>query len=115
MNKAKEKFNSQIRRHNRVRAKVFGVGKRPRLCVSKSLKGVYLQIIDDAKGTTIASQGDKGIKGNKTERARRAGMLIAEKCKNIGIESAVFDRGACLFHGRIKAVAEGAREKGLKF
>lgn len=74
-----------------------------------------MQLINDVKGATIVSQLDKGLKGNKTERAFQAGKLIAEKGKQAGIESVVFDRGAFIFHGRIKAVADGAREGGLKF
>lgn len=115
MNKEKAKQNSRVRRHMRVRAKVFGVAEYPRLCVSKSLKGVYLQIIDDVKRETLVSQIDKGFKGTRTERAKQAGAAIADKAGKEGVKKVVFDRGAFKYHGVIKAAAEGAREGGLIF
>jgi len=115
MDKNKKKQDSRARRHHRVRAKVFGTAQRPRLCVSRSLKNIYLQLIDDENGVTIAAQSDEKIKGTKTERANEASSLIAKKAKEAGISEAVFDRGPFIFHGRIKAVAEGAKKEGLKF
>lgn len=115
MNSNKLKQESRERRRQRVRAKVFGTAERPRLCVSRSLKGIYLQLIDDNNGATLLSQTDKGVKGSKTEKARKAGELLGEKADKIGIKAVVFDRGAFIYHGRIKDAAEGAREMGLKF
>ncbi len=103
------------RRHNKVRSKISGSSEIPRLCVSRSLNGVYLQLIDDENSKTLASCSDKEIKGTKTEKAKKAGEQIAEKGLAIGISKIVFDRSGHLYHGRIKAVAEGAREKGLSF
>ncbi|TRZ78091.1 50S ribosomal protein L18 [bacterium] len=103
------------RRHNKVRSKISGSSEIPRLCASKSLKGVYLQLIDDDNSKTLASCSDKDIKGTKTERAKKAGEQIAENALKLGISKIVFDRSGYLYHGRIKAVAEGAREKGLTF
>jgi len=83
--------------------------------VSRSLKGVYLQLIDDARGKTLVACSDKDIKGTKIEKAKKAGEQIAEKASELKIEKIVFDRSGHLYHGRIKAVAEGARAKGLTF
>jgi len=115
MNKNKVKQNLRKRRHKRVRAKIFGTAENPRLCVSRSLKGVYLQLIDDENGKTLMSQNDKGLNGTKMENARKAGVLLAEKAVKSGIKSVVFDRGSFIYHGRIKEVAEGARQAGLEF
>ncbi|WP_457570234.1 50S ribosomal protein L18 [Desulfurobacterium sp.] len=110
------------KKHRRVRKKVFGTPERPRLAVYKSLKHMYAQIIDDTKGHTLvaASTVDKEvrekIKGlSKTEAARVVGQVIAERAKAKGITAVVFDRGGFIYHGRIKAIAEGAREGGLEF
>jgi len=108
----------RIRR--RIRKVSFGTSERPRLAVFRSNKEIYAQIIDDNKGTTIAavSSRDKGIdsdKGTKTEAANLVGKAIAEKARKLGVESVSFDRGGNLYHGRIKSLAEGAREAGLKF
>ncbi|WP_022847336.1 MULTISPECIES: 50S ribosomal protein L18 [unclassified Desulfurobacterium] len=110
------------KKHRRVRKKVFGTPERPRLAVYKSLKHMYAQIIDDTKGETLvaASTLDKEVrekvKGlSKTEAARVVGQVIAERAKAKGITSVVFDRGGFIYHGRIKAIAEGAREGGLEF
>ncbi len=110
-----DNFTRRKKRHKKVRSKVSGSNKIPRLCVSRSLNGIYLQLIDDEKGITLVSCSDKGLKGTKTEKARKAGEKIAEKALLIGITKVVFDRSGYLYHGRIKASAEGAREKGLKF
>ena len=113
------KKESRQRIHLRVRKKVNGTAERPRLSVFRSNKSIYCQIIDDLNGHTMAaaSSQDKGakIEGNKTEQAKAVGLLIAQKAKAAGIETVVFDRGGYLYHGRVKALAEGAREGGLNF
>lgn len=105
-----------IRRKKRVRAKIFGTATRPRLSVFRSIGHVYAQLIDDEKGKTLASVRDQEAKAGKTktEQAQAAGKLLAEKAKKAGISEAVFDKGQNKYHGRIKALAEGAREGGLK-
>jgi large subunit ribosomal protein L18 len=107
------------RRHRRVRGKVRGTAERPRLVVSRSNKGISAQLVDDMEGETLASaswlQTKKSFKGNKTEQAAEVGKLIAQSAKQTGIEVVVFDRGGYLFHGRVKALADAAREGGLKF
>jgi large subunit ribosomal protein L18 len=107
------------RRHRRVRGKVRGTAERPRLVVSRSNKGISAQLVDDMEGKTLASaswlQIKKSFKGNKTEQAAEVGKLIAQSAKQTGIEVVVFDRGGYLFHGRVKALADAAREGGLKF
>ncbi len=117
-----EKKVKRIRRHKRVRAKVSGTGKRPRLCVFKSQKHIYGQLIDDDKGKTLAQASDlelavlkKSEKQGKMNIALEVGKLIAGKAKDLKIEKVVFDRGGYKFHGKIKSLAEGAREGGLKF
>jgi large subunit ribosomal protein L18 len=106
----------RIRRHARIRAKVSGTAECPRLSVSKSNTRLYAQLIDDVAGTTLAGVSDaKENGGNKTERARSAGMAIAKMAKEKGIERVVFDRGGNLYIGRVRALAEGAREGGLQF
>ncbi|WP_457568674.1 50S ribosomal protein L18 [Desulfurobacterium sp.] len=110
------------KKHRRVRKKVFGTPERPRLAVYKSLKHMYAQIIDDTKGHTLVSASTldrdvrEKVKGlSKTEAARVVGQVIAERAREKGITSVVFDRGGFIYHGRIKAIAEGAREGGLEF
>ena len=106
------------RRHRRIRGKVAGTADRPRLAVFRSNKGVFAQLIDDETGRTIAGAswlGLKKFKGNKSAQAAEVGKAIAEAGKKAGIETVVFDRGGYLYHGRVKALAEGAREGGLKF
>jgi large subunit ribosomal protein L18 len=108
------------RRHRRVRKKVFGTPERPRLCVYKSLRHIYIQVIDDVAGRTIVSASTLDPSFNGTGRcniasAKRAGELIAERALEQGIEQVVFDRGGYPYHGRVKALAEAARERGLKF
>lgn len=105
---------------NRIRKVVSGNEARPRLCVFRSNKEIYAQIVDDVKGETIcaASSRDKDIKkakGNKSEIAALVGKAIAEKAVKAGIETIAFDRGGYLYHGRVKSLADGAREAGLKF
>ena len=109
----------RLKRHKRVRAKISGTPEMPRLNVFRSEANIYAQVIDDVNGVTLASASslDKAIEGyggNKTA-ARAVGKLVAERCKAKGIETVVFDRGGYLYHGRVKALAEGAREGGLKF
>jgi large subunit ribosomal protein L18 len=110
------------RRHRRVRAKVAGTGDRPRLAVFRSLEHVYAQIIDDVAGNTLvaASTLDADVKGQiagktKSDEAKIVGEVIAARAKAKGIESVIFDRGGFLYHGRVKALAEGARAGGLQF
>jgi large subunit ribosomal protein L18 len=103
----------------RIRAKVSGIASKPRLSVFRSNKDIYVQLIDDASGTTLASANSRekdiaAIAGNKVEKATMVGKTIASKAKAIGIETVVFDRGGYLYHGRVKAIADGAREGGLK-
>lgn len=138
MDKLQKKIKqNKLRRKGRVRAKISGTTKRPRLSVFRSNKGFYLQLIDDEKGKTLisvnarnqissaqgrsASGGEVGSRksdtkdeGKKTDLSFEAGKLLAEKAKKKKIKSAVFDRGGNKYHGRVKAVAEGAREGGLK-
>ena len=104
----------------RIRAKISGSSDRPRMSVYRSNSDIYVQLIDDLEGKTVltASSRDKGIaseKGNKTEIANKVGKLVAERAKEAGIENVVFDRNGYLYHGRVKALADGAREEGLKF
>jgi large subunit ribosomal protein L18 len=107
------------RRHRRVRKKVFGTAERPRLVVFRSNRGIEAQLVDDVDGKTLAAaswlQLKKSFKGNKTEQAAEVGKLLAQNAKKAEIEEAVFDRGGYLYHGRVKALAEGAREGGLQF
>jgi large subunit ribosomal protein L18 len=109
------KQQSRQRIHMRVRKKVSGTNERPRLCVYRSSKAIYCQIIDDLKGHTLAAASSIGIEGNKTEQSVAVGKLIAERAKAAGIENVKFDRGGYLYHGRVKALADGAREGGLQF
>jgi large subunit ribosomal protein L18 len=137
-----EKQQKRLRRHKRVRAKIFGTAKVPRLCVFRSAKHIYAQLIDDERGKTLASasnlkltrqlndkrktrqlhettqkrtQTDTKVLTRKVAAAFEVGKLIAEKAKKLKIEKVVFDRGGYKYHGRVKALAEGAREGGLKF
>ncbi len=115
-------FSKEARREkirNRIRGKVRGSAERPRLAVFRSNRDIYVQLINDDNGTTIASASsrEKEFKrsGNKTEQSKAVGTAIAQKAKEKGVANVVFDRGGFLYHGRIKAVAEGAREGGLQF
>ena len=107
------------RRHRRVRGKVRGTAERPRFVVSRSNKGISAQLIDDVAGKTLVSASwinlRKTFEGNKTEQATEVGKLLAERAKNRDIEAVVFDRGGYLYHGRVKALADAARNGGLKF
>jgi large subunit ribosomal protein L18 len=109
---------ARLRRHRRVRGKVEGSAVRPRLAVFRSNKGVFAQLVDDATGTTLASANWITVKdagSDKTGQAREVGKALAKAGKAAGIEKVVFDRGGYLYHGRVKALAEGAREGGLIF
>ena len=118
VNKA-DKNKARLRRHKRVRGKIFGTTQRPRLNVYRSSANIYAQIIDDTKGVTLcaASTLDKefeGIGSNKAA-ARKVGEMIAKRAADKGITEVVFDRGGYIFHGRVKELADGAREGGLNF
>ena len=114
-----EKQIKRIRRHKRVKAKIFGTKERPRLCIFRSAKHIYAQLVDDEKGKTLAVASSRELKkakkAKKVDIAKEVGKLIAEKAKDKKIEKVVFDRGGYQYHGRVKAIAEGAREGGLKF
>ena len=109
----------RLKRHRRVRAKISGTPERPRLDVFRSEKHIYAQIIDDVNGNTLcsASSVEKGFEGpgSNKEAAKKVGLTVAERAKEKGIEEVVFDRGGYIYHGRVQALAEGAREGGLKF
>lgn len=107
----------RLRIRRGVRNKIAGTAERPRLSVFKSNKAIYAQIIDDAKGATLTATSsiDLGIKNNTIEQSKNVGSKLAEKAKAAGIDSVVFDRGGYQYHGQVKALAEGAREGGLKF
>ena len=106
----------RFKRHLRVRNKITGTAERPRLVVFRSLKHIYAQLVDDNARRTLATVSDLGIEeGKKGDRASQVGKLIAERAKSAGITRVVFDRAGYRYHGRIKAVADGAREGGLEF
>ena len=111
----KSKKDSRQKVRYAVRKKVSGTPDRPRLAVFRSNKEIYAQLIDDVAGTTLASASSADAKGTKTEQAAATGKLIAAAAKKVGVEAVVFDRGGFLYHGRVKALAEAAREAGLKF
>ncbi len=106
-------------RHVRVRGKISGTAERPRLCVFRSNANIYAQVIDDVKGVTICAastvEKDFGGNGGNKEAARKVGKLVAERAAKAGITTVVFDRGGNIYHGRVKELAEGAREGGLNF
>ena len=111
------KREARLRRHRRVRGKVSGTAERPRLLVFRSNRGISAQLIDDESGRTLAAASWKGVAtdGSKTEQATAVGKALAESAKKAGIDACVFDRAGYLYHGRVKALAEGAREGGLQF
>lgn len=119
MIKKKNTNAARIKRHQRVRKNISGTAERPRLNVFRSLNHIYAQIIDDVKGVTLisASSMDKGFEGNggNIEGAKAVGKAVAEKALAAGIKTVVFDRGGYVYHGRVAALAEGAREGGLEF
>jgi len=110
---------ARLRRHRRVRGKVSGTADRPRLVVFRSNRGISAQLVDDLGGKTLAAAGwlglKKSFKGAKTDQAAEVGRMLAQNAKKAGIETAVFDRGGYLYHGRVEALADGAREGGLRF
>ena len=117
-----DKNKERLRRHTRVRKKISGTAETPRMSVFRSLNHIYVQIIDDVKGVTLcsASTMEKDVKAkiggmSKTDAAKVVGQAVGEKAKKLNIESVVFDRGGYLYTGRVQAVADGAREAGLKF
>jgi len=112
------KAAARSRRHARLRKKIVGTAERPRLVVTRSSRHVFVQLVDDAKGHTLASASTletdlRGFDGDKTAKARKVGELVAERAKAAGIEAVVFDRGGNRYAGRVAAIAEGAREGGL--
>lgn len=122
MPKGNEKILARKRRHRRVRARVTGTAQRPRLNVFRSLMNIYAQVIDDEVGRTLVSAStiDSEVRTqlegkNKTEAARIVGKVVAERARKAGINTVVFDRGGYKYHGRVAALAEGAREGGLEF
>ena len=117
MDNNKVNKQKQIRRHARVRSQISGTAERPRFSVFRSNKGLFLQLIDDLSGTTLVSVSNKDAKtkGTKTDLSFELGKLIAEQAKAKKISAVVFDRSSYKYHGRVKAVADGAREGGLVF
>jgi large subunit ribosomal protein L18 len=124
MGKTNPTYVARKRRHARVRTRVIGTSERPRLNVFRSLNHIYAQVIDDSKGVTLASasslepglQASEEIKGKtKVEKAVAVGKLVAERALQAGVTQVVFDRGGYQYHGRVKALADGSREAGLKF
>jgi large subunit ribosomal protein L18 len=108
----------RTRRHKRVRKHIVGTAERPRLVIFRSNRGIAAQLVDDTAGKTLAAASHLNVrasKGNKTEQATAVGKLLAENAKNADIKSVVFDRGGYLYHGRVKALADAAREGGLEF
>ena len=110
---------ARARRHRRVRGRLSGTAERPRLVVFRSNRGIEAQLVDDVDGRTLAAASwlhlKKSFKASKTEQAAEVGKLLATNAKKAGIEQVVFDRGGYLYHGRVKALADGAREGGLRF
>lgn len=116
--RGKSKSAARDRRHARLRKKIVGTAVRPRLVVTRSARHMFVQVVDDSKGSTLASAstletGLRTFDGDKTAKARKVGELVAERAKAAGIEAVVFDRGGSKYAGRVAAIAEGAREGGL--
>jgi large subunit ribosomal protein L18 len=116
--RAKGKSAARGRRHNRLRKHLSGTAVRPRLVVSRSSRHVFVQVVDDVLGKTVASASTmeadlRGFEGDKTAKAKKVGELVAERAKAAGVEAVVFDRGGNKYHGRVAAIADGAREGGL--
>jgi large subunit ribosomal protein L18 len=115
-----KKAVARKRRHTRVRKKVTGTAARPRLVVSRSARHLFVQVVDDSAGTTLASASTmeadlRAFDGDKSAKAKKVGELVAERAKSAGIDTVVFDRGGNKYHGRVAALADGAREGGLAF
>jgi large subunit ribosomal protein L18 len=122
MKKTKTPHAARLRRHARVRKRVSGTPEKPRLCVFRSLSHIYAQVIDDVAGATLSAASDteadikrKAEGKRKSEAARLVGAEVAKRAREKGVSAVVFDRGGYLFHGRVKALAEAAREAGLQF
>ena len=115
--KTNEKVRARTRRHRRVRKKVVGTPARPRLAVFRSNRHIYAQVIDDVAGRTLAAASSLATKAGDDPRtnAKEVGLAVARKAKDAGVTSVAFDRGGFMYHGRVKALAEGAREGGLEF
>ncbi|HYO43340.1 MAG TPA: 50S ribosomal protein L18 [Candidatus Limnocylindrales bacterium] len=112
--------SSRIKRHERLRLRLSGTGTRPRLAIFRSLSHIYAQVIDDTSGGTLAAASSleaslRGGEGTKTDDAKRVGQLVAERAKAAGVEKVVFDRAGFKYHGRVRSLAEAAREAGLDF
>ena len=117
---ATSRHAARTKRHARLRLRVEGSPARPRLCVFRSTRQIYAQVIDDSSGRTLVAASSlepalRGSGGSKSERARRVGVLLAERAKAAGVERVVFDRAGFRYHGRVRSLAEGARESGLEF
>ncbi len=117
---AASRTSARYKRHQRIRLSVSGTGRRPRLAVYRSLNQIYAQVIDDAAGLTLASASSlepdlRNAAGTKTDRARVVGALVAERARAAGVATVVFDRSGFQYHGRVKSLADGAREAGLEF
>jgi large subunit ribosomal protein L18 len=115
-----KKATARKRRHTRVRKRVTGTAARPRLVVSRSTRHLFVQVVDDSAGTTLASASTmeadlRAFDGDKSAKAKKVGELLAERAKSAGVDAVVFDRGGNKYHGRVAALAEGAREGGLAF
>ncbi|MCP5468504.1 MAG: 50S ribosomal protein L18 [Deltaproteobacteria bacterium] len=114
-----KKFEGRLRRKFRVRKKIYGTQERPRMTIFRSLKHLYVQIVDDSEGKTLASastqEKNSSINGSNVEGAKKLGKLIAEKAIASNVKSVVFDRNGYIYHGRVKAIADAAREGGLEF
>ncbi len=120
MSTARSRSAARQKRHSRLHLRVAGSAERPRLAVFRSINQIYAQVIDDTTGRTLAAASSmeaavKGAGGTKTERAQKVGSLIGDRAKDAGVERVVFDRAGFKYHGRIRALAEGARESGLEF
>lgn len=116
--RGKGKASARGRRHNRVRKHVSGTATRPRLVVTRSARHIFVQVVDDTLGKTVASASTmeadlRSFEGDKTAKAKRVGEMVAERAKAAGVEAVVFDRGGNKYHGRVAAIADGAREGGL--
>ena len=116
--RGKSKASARTRRHFRLRKRITGTAARPRLVVTRSSRHMFVQVVDDAEGRTLASASTmeadlRGLEGDKTAKARKVGELVAQRAKDAGIDAVVFDRGGNKYHGRVAAIAEGAREGGL--
>ena len=118
--KGKGKFNARTRRHLRVRKRISGTTVRPRLVVNRSARHMFVQVVDDTQSRTLAyastMEADvRALEGDKTDRAKKVGQLVAERAKATGVDAVVFDRGGRRYHGRIAQLADAAREGGLQF